>query len=260
MRLSNAVATVRDVQRQRVVGRMLAERRALQPVPIPTGELQFTFDALNPEVITWAEVNAAKQIKLINAATRAGVRQLVLDMFNEGIAPAKAARQIRELVPLHKLQRDALKALERELRNPANFGRRITRFAPRPGVRELPGFRVRIPPRGLSEATLNRRLAQYARMQLNLRTRNIARTESIRAANEGQRQAWIQARSRGEIGKEAKREWTAATGDNRTCIVCEDLDGETATLDGDFPGGIDGPPAHPSCRCSTTLVSGGASA
>ena len=258
MKLSNDVATVRELQRSRVVGRMLlAKRRALQPIPIPSGELQFTFDALNPEVITWAEVNAAKQITLVNAATKAGVRQLVLDMFTEGIAPAAAARRIRELVPRTRAQRTAYRRLERELLNPDNFGKRITRFAPRPGVRELPGFRVRIPPGGLSKAALNRRLAQYAQMQLNLRARNIARTESIRAANEGQRQAWKQARTRGEIGMNALREWTAATGDNRTCVVCEELDGETATLDGDFPGGIDGPPAHPSCRCSTSLVTEG---
>ena len=248
MRLSNAVATTREVQRSRAV------RRALQPVPIPTGELIFTFDATNPEVITWAEVNAATQIRLVNAATKAGVRQLVLDMFNEGIAPDVAARQIRELVPLHRSQRAALRRLERELRNPENFGRRITRFAPRPGVRETAGFRVRIPKKGLSEAALQRRLAQYKQMQLNWRARNIARTESIRAANEGQRQMWKQARARGEIGMDALREWSAA-GDGRVCPICIELDGETATLDGDFPGGIDAPPAHQMCRCSTSLIS-----
>lgn len=258
MRLSNVVATVRNIQRQRVVGRMLAERRALQPTPIPTGTLHFVFDATNPEVITWVEAHSATMIVGVDAGTKAGVRQIVGNMFNDGIAPAVAAREIRDLVPLHRLQKKAARALERQLRDPKNFGKRITRFAPRPGVRDLPGFRVRIPKRGLSEAALQRRMTQYRRMQLNLRSRNIARTESIRAANEGQRQLWLQARRRGEIGKDALREWSAATSDNRTCIVCQDLDGETATLKGDFPGGIDAPPAHPSCRCSTSLVSGGA--
>ena len=255
MRLSNAVATSRAVQRTRAAR---YRWRALQPQSIPTGKLSFVFNATNPEVIEWAEVNAANMITEISAGTKRGVRGLVQDMFLDGISPARAAREIRRLVPLNSIQRRAVRNLERELRNPENFGRRITRFGPRPGVRDLPGFRVRVPKGGLSESALQRRLAQYTRMQRNWRARNIARTESIRAANEGQRQAWMQARERGEISKDAEREWSAATGDNRTCPTCEELDGTTAPLDGNFAGGIDGPPAHQMCRCSTALVSKGA--
>lgn len=246
--MTPSIVMFREVQRRRAV------RRALQPEPIPTGTLTPVFDATNPEVLTWAEANAAKQITLVNASTKRGVRQLIVQMFNDGMAPDVIAREIRELVPLHKIQRDAVRTLERQLRDPDNFGKRITRFAPRDGVRELPGFRVRIPKNGLTEAALQRRLAQYRQMQLNWRARNIARTESIRAANEGQRQLWLQARRRGEIGDDAVREWSAAVGDNRTCPVCEGLDGTEAELEGTFPGGFDGPPAHQSCRCSTSLV------
>ena len=256
MRLSNATATVREVQRRRAV-RRLVRQRALAPAPVPTGTIHYFFDVTNPRAITWAQTHSSTMIVGVNASTKRGVRAIVGNMFVEGVAPAVAARQIRDWVPLHAGQRAAARNLERQLRDPTNFGKRITRFPPRPGVRELPGFRVRIPKKGLSEAALKGRMAQYRQMQLNLRARNIARTESIKAANEGQRQAWLQARDRGEIGNDALREWSAATGDNRTCPICEDLDGETTTLEGNFSIGVDGPPAHPSCRCSTSLVTGG---
>jgi SPP1 gp7 family putative phage head morphogenesis protein len=249
--LTTATATIRATRRHRVASRVALR---LLADPIPTGELTFIFDATSPEVIAWAELHAAEMITIVGQKTKSKVRRLVAQMFNEGIAPVPAAAEIRKLVPLHPNQRAAVRALSKQLKDPKNFGKRITRFAPRPGVRELPGFRVRIPKRGLSAAAHARRVEQYRQLQLGWRARNIARTESIRAANEGQRQMWSQAQANGQISVDAKKEWSAAVGDQRTCPICEDLDGEQVPIDGDFSLGIDGPPAHPSCRCSTALV------
>ncbi len=81
----------------------------------------------------------------------------------------------------------------------------------------------------------------------------IARTETMFAANEGQRQAWDQAVDKGLLDEDSKRVWIAA-GD--ACPECDELDGEETTLDGEYPGdGGDGPPLHPACRCTEGIVS-----
>jgi len=83
----------------------------------------------------------------------------------------------------------------------------------------------------------------------------IARTETMRASNQGQIEAWDQALEAGLITGEEKKEWIV-TPDDRLCPICEPLDGKTVALsegfdvDGDE---IDGPPAHPNCRCTIGL-------
>lgn len=78
----------------------------------------------------------------------------------------------------------------------------------------------------------------------------IARTESMRAANGGQREAWLQAVDSGLLSGRARRTWIA-TPDEGVCPLCEALDGQTADLDGEYPDdGGDGPPLHPNCRCT----------
>lgn len=84
----------------------------------------------------------------------------------------------------------------------------------------------------------------------------IARTESMRAANEGQSQAWDQATEAGLLTGDEKQEWIV-TPDDRLCPICEPLDGEQTGLDGTFKVDgveIDGPPAHPRCRCTIGLA------
>lgn len=84
----------------------------------------------------------------------------------------------------------------------------------------------------------------------------IANTESMLAANNGQRQAWNQAVDKGLLEGDEKREWIA-TGDDLLCDECEELDGKTTNLKGDYPDpGGDGPPLHPRCRCSEGIVYG----
>lgn len=83
----------------------------------------------------------------------------------------------------------------------------------------------------------------------------IARTETMQASNDGQLAAWDQAEEAGLLTGDEQKVWIAADGD-RTCKICDDLDGEsvarneTFDVDGDDLGG---PPAHPDCRCTVGL-------
>lgn len=80
----------------------------------------------------------------------------------------------------------------------------------------------------------------------------IARTETMTAANEGQREAWDQAVEKGLLSEDSKAVWIATSG---CCDDCDDLDGETRDLDGEYPDpGADGPPLHPNCRCTEGIA------
>lgn len=82
----------------------------------------------------------------------------------------------------------------------------------------------------------------------------IARTESMTAANEGQRQGWDQAVEEGLLPADAKRVWIAT--DVGPCPICEGLDGQEATLGDEYDdaAGGAGPPAHPNCRCTEGIA------
>lgn len=85
------------------------------------------------------------------------------------------------------------------------------------------------------------------------RAQTIARTESMMAVHQGQREAWDQAVDDGLLPEDAKRTWIV-TDDDKLCPICEPLDGETADLDGEYVDSIEAPPAHPNCRCTEGIA------
>lgn len=83
----------------------------------------------------------------------------------------------------------------------------------------------------------------------------IARTEVQRASNQGQLEAWDQATEEGLLTGTETKEWIV-TPDDRLCPICEPLDGKNVGLNENFDvdgDSIDGPPAHPNCRCTLGL-------
>lgn len=90
------------------------------------------------------------------------------------------------------------------------------------------------------------------------RAEMIARTETISAVTEGQQEAWSQATDAGVLTGNELQLWVV-TDDDALCPICEPMDGETAPLGEPFNvdgEDIDGPPAHPNCRCYLELTEG----
>ncbi len=79
-----------------------------------------------------------------------------------------------------------------------------------------------------------------------VRAQSIAVTETTRAFAEGQR---LVQKELALGGVNRVRKWNTS-GDEVVCDICGPLDGKTE----DEWGGIASPPAHPRCRCWTTLV------
>jgi SPP1 gp7 family putative phage head morphogenesis protein len=77
------------------------------------------------------------------------------------------------------------------------------------------------------------------------RADTIARTETAYADVAGNVDAYK------ESGVVDGVEWVASAGD---CDICDALDGQVVPLGDAFEGGIQGPPAHPNCRCDVLPV------
>lgn len=205
----------------------------------------FAFDQTNPQAVQWATDNAAVLVKDVTDETRAAIREIITLAFNEGIPPDRAARMIRGVIGL--TERGATAVDNLRLRIEENAG----------GLIRAGNVPIRVPEDGMTAARLERTLQAYADRLTRQRALVIARTETLRASNEGQRQLWQQAVQVGLLSGHERREWIS-TPDERECLICEDLDGKTAGLHDNFEsateGGILGPPAHPNCRCTTGIV------
>lgn len=178
------------------------------------------FDAEAPEAVKWARQNAARLVTNITAETRAAIRETVMKSFETGAGPKATARLIRESIGL--TARDAGAVVKR---------------------------RAEMIARGVSQEVAQKRAEMYAAKLRRSRSLTIARTETMRAANEGQLQLWKQARKDGFLTGNERKQWITAD----PCPICAPLSGEKVRLDEDFSIGAD-PPAHPNCRCTIGLV------
>ena len=114
-------------------------------------------------------------------------------------------------------------------------------------------YRVALVRQGYTPDEVNRHAGTYAKRLRARRGENIARTETQRAQNRGTQIAWETAQNKGMMALGTVQQWITAW-DDRTCPICAPLDRQIAPIGGSFPGGLDGPPAHPNCRCTVSLT------
>jgi SPP1 gp7 family putative phage head morphogenesis protein len=177
-----------------------------------------SFNRVNPSVISWAEQNAARLVTNIAEDVRDGIRMLVVQSFEDGIPPREVARLLRQTIGL--TPRDARAVLNR---------------------------RAQLLQRGVRD--VDRRVNAYANRLLRARAETIARTEAMRASNQGVVELWRQAEAQGLLTGRERKVWLVAD----PCPICAPLDGETVGIHESFSVGQD-PPLHPRCRCTIGLV------
>lgn len=214
--LRAAIATVNRVfdEAQQAEERLFAQRY----------RLALRFDVVNPRALD-AAGRGAQLVREVTDSTRRGIQAIITRAIREGIPPAEAARLIKPTIGLTDRQAMA-----------------------------VVNYRFSLLEAGASPAAVAKAAATYADRLLRQRAETIARTETIRAGREGRKATWDQARAEGFLTDDTKQRWVV-TDDDRLCPACEPLDGVEVGLGESFPhGGGDGPPLHPNCRCTTTLV------
>ncbi len=189
---------------------------------------QIRFDLVNAHAVQWASRYAGQLITEITKNQRRTISDLVVGSVRNGHTVEEIAREVRNIIGLHSRQVETLVRYRGVLEE-----------------RETPPARI--------EQLVERR----ATGMLFQRSRMIARTEILDAANSGQRGLWQEAAAEGLFDKEKARKVWVTTQDDLAEEYCLELDGVEVGLDEQFEselGSVDGPTLHPGCRCGMNLT------
>lgn len=199
----------------------------------PKVEFKMSFNKTNPNSLAFAQRRAGELITSIDALTRNSVRQAIIDAFNEQLDYRATARRIKNVVGLHPQWAKAVTNFEKK-----EFDRLV-----RSGIKEA-----------TARARAMERATRYSDSLKSKRATMIARTEIQIAQNEGRQEGWNQAAEQGYVDVEAQKMWVIAQ-DERTCDICNELDGEIVPWNETFSSGHETPGrVHPNCRCTMVII------
>ena len=218
---------------------------------VPKLGFKLSFDLANPEATKFLDSYTFSSIKDISANTREGIRSVITNAFDSGGSPAEQARLIKSFIGLTDTQSKAVLNYRKALSSHNTLRSTLNR-ALRDGRYDKTIHRAIRTSTGLTQSQIDTMTERYEEKYIQYRAQTIARSESLRASNKGQRALWQQARQQGLLDHNVKRVWI--TGGN-SCEDCAELDGLTAGLDDEFAPGIYDPgDIHPDCKCSQGLV------
>lgn len=208
---------------------------AVQGGALESAKFNIAFNDVNARAVRWAQANAGREITgTLTATTRAVIQNIIEDALVRGLHPRDAKKQIARVVPLTD-RKAKLFELQRQALLDA----------------------------GASPGYVNRLMDRKTAKAIRYRAQVIARTEMLRAANEGQQLVWEAAHDLGYIPEGTQKVWVV-TDDDRTCDICEPMDGVPVEFRDSFTVTQETsketvtstrktPPAHPQCRCAMVL-------
>lgn len=196
-------------------------------------DLGMRFDLTSPRSIDFLRSYQGSLVREVTNEQATSMISVVRNAFEEGGHPYSQARRIR--------------AQE-------NFGLTTRQN------QAVSNFRRSMQEAGTSGPKLDKAVDRYRRKVLRYRSENIARTETIRAAEYGHQESMKQAADAGlyDAGG-ARRKWVV-TPDDRLCDLCRAVPGlnpDGVGIDVEFAtplGPRTNPPLHPHCRCSQVLT------
>lgn len=197
-------------------------------------QYQYNFESKDPRAIAWAQTQAGKRIQGITLETQQAVSDLIADGLRTKLSRDEIVAQLRQSVGLDRRQSKALgnfymKRLEKYLEDGLTYEEAAAK-AEKNGVR-------------------------YRDKLLRQRAIRIARTEISAAANAGRYLSWEEANARGLLPPDSKKRWLTNI-DERTCPICQPMNGTLIPWQATFSTGDIMPPAHPNCRCTSVIVPG----
>ena len=212
------------------------------------GPLKYSFDLTDKMALSWARERSAGLVKEISEATRQAIRELIAAGIEEGIPPRQLASEIRAIVGLRS---DQVRAVD-------NLRARLATAEPGSTI-QAGSVSIKVPAKGLTIDQIEAHAAKYASRLRSQRALLIARTETIDAANQGQRLFWEQNKAAGFLPVSSKRVWIVTPDDRLDPKICAPMAGQIAGLEEAFVTGagqyVQSPPAHPACRCAVGIAS-----
>lgn len=209
------------------------------------------FDYGSPAAAQYASLSAANMVTDMVDSQITSVRALVGQAFSDGLTQQQTSRNLFSLlqdipspqgVPagvtgLTVMFGDSTKGLTKRYALAVyHKAERIVRDSP-----------------NISAAALQKRVNHYGARLRRSRARTIARTEMMRASNQGRLAGMIQAADRGLVNPTlARKQWVTSSFD--VCPICVPLNGVTVSLRQSFGSMGQAPPAHPNCRCTIRML------
>lgn len=182
--------------------------------------------------VGYVQRSAATAALGLTETTRDGIREILALGLQDQLAPAEVAQRVGNLAGL----------TPRQVRAAETFRRvRTERLAPVPEA---------LTPQ--VQAVIDRDVERFRERAVLLRGRTIAETELQDAITQGERAFWDRAVLEGAADPSATFKTWRTVADTRVCPICEPLHGQTVRIDEAFStsvGPLDGPSAHPRCRC-----------
>jgi hypothetical protein len=181
--------------------------------------------ALWPEAQAIAARHAGEMVKGISTETRSALRVAVHGAIRDGIPRRDLERTIRGLIGLNTPQTTASLAYRQSL---------IAAGHPLDKVNALSD--------------------RYTKKQLRARANTISRYETMNAMMTGRRENNLRLQREGWLPPDQKKEWISSADGGKfpACRKCFAMNGVKVLLRSKFiydGRKIDGPPAHPRCRC-----------
>jgi hypothetical protein len=193
----------------------------------------YAFDRFTPAVQEALRVLQDAFISDLSSEAADAVEQAIIDGATEGLTVDEIAASIRDVIGLNRRQAQAIDNYRANLESNRS---------------------------DLDPSAIDAMVEDYVDRSLDYRAAMIAQTESIRAANLGLHDGYLQAVDRGVFPQEAvRRHWQIAL-DEKTCPIClaiPDQNEDGVAVDEAFEtdeGPIMNPPVHPNCRCSVTYI------
>jgi hypothetical protein len=165
------------------------------------GRVSTALNLVSELVLDRIRQDAARLVVGVGKDTIISIRSVLEQGYSEGLGVRSTGRLLREVVGLLPQHTEAVGRYAQLLVN-----------------------------QNVPEPTLSHQVNTYARRLLTYRAENIARTESISAANAGQLQAWLEMANRGVLDRLTTRVVWVVTEDDRLCPWCAPMDGVEVDL------------------------------
>ena len=228
-----------------------ADWRTLEKATPSATALAMNFNTASPAAAQYATMSSANMVQDMIQSQVQSVRSVIGRSFNDGLTRQQTSRNLVQVlndIPTPKGIRPGNYALG-VVFGDATKGL-TTRYAN--AVYNRADKLIRQNPK-MSAAELKRRSDSYGSKLRRSRARTIARTELMRASNQGRLQGMWQAADQGLVNPvAAKKQWVTSNFD--VCPICVPLNGITVGLKDSFGSPGQAPPAHPNCRCTIRML------
>jgi hypothetical protein len=212
-----------DTSMSKAKGRLLTTLSSAAALGVhtlpPPSHPRLRWDMKNPDLRDYVDKRVASFVRDVTHETREHIRNVVARSFRVASTPRDVAREIVGSIGLHERYANALN------------NRRVGLIGEGKPAREV-----------------DRLTDRYEQDLLKARSMAVARTETRRATNHGQRSIWREAGRQGLIDpKSATRIWVI--NEETACEDCEPMDGAETTLEEPYEGGLEPGEVHPNCEC-----------